>query len=348
MLKKITLRQVLQYLFFLGIAVALFYMVVQKLEWDQFEARLHEVDYTWVWVSVIAALVSHYARAHRWTLVLKPLGHNARVFPTFLAVMIGYVSNLLFPRLGEVARCGFVSTKEDIPLPHTIGSVLAERALDLVIMLMVVAAALFFEFPRLKAFIDELFADGSRFDSTMLWWALGLGILLAVASVYLFYKIYHPRLKTKGWYAKFLTLLSDVKDGLLSIGKVKEQGWFWFDTIIIWVMYYIMTYVIVFTLPQTAEINFLAGLSILAMGSIGMAAPVQGGIGTYHWLVTGTLIAYGASEPDAAFLAILLHSSQTLMVVVVGLVSLYISTRIPSKKVAETEATLTPQADNLS
>jgi uncharacterized protein (TIRG00374 family) len=329
-LKNISLKQLLQYAFFLAVAVALFYLVIKNLNWEQFKDRLHEVNYFWVGISIVCALLSHLARAHRWTLMLKPLGHNARVYPTFLAVMIGYVSNLIFPRFGEVARCGIVSRKENVPMSHALGSVLAERALDLVFMLLVVAAALLFEFPRLKGFLEELFADGSKFDNTALWLILGLAPVFGLASVYIFYRIWHPKLKNHSWYAKFLSLLTDVKDGLLSIGRVKEQGWFWFDSVFIWLMYYAMTYVIVFTLPETSGISLLAGISILAMGSIGMAAPVQGGIGTYHFLVTGTLLVYGASETDAVFLAVLLHATQTIMVVVVGLVSLVLSSRIPS------------------
>ena len=121
-------------------------------------------------------------------------------------------------------------------------------------------------------------------------------------------------------------------DGFTSVLKLQNKSGFWISTLLIWVLYYTMAYVVIFAMPSTSHLGLLAGLSILIMGGLGMSAPVQGGFGTYHILVGSVLSLYGVAQKDGYFFATLIHTSQTLTVLIVGSISFMLSLRIKKKK----------------
>lgn len=317
-------KQVLKYILLLAISFALLWLVLRQVDVEELFSRLSEVNYYWILASILFALISHVARAWRWNLMLHPLGYTPGLGTTFTALMVGYLANLALPRFGEVARCGVLRKNAGIPFPAAFGTVLAERALDLIVLLLIVGGTLLLEFDRLGAFLGEVFAGDSRLSSGLLI-ALALsGVTLLLIGLFL-WRLFHPRLMKNSFYQKVVSLGRDLVAGLLSIRRIRRQGAFWSSTLLIWVMYYLMTYVVVLCIPQTSDMSLVAGLSILAMGGIGMAAPVQGGIGAYHFLVTGTLVVYGATKGDAVLLALLLHTSQLIFMMVAGGISLLIS-----------------------
>lgn len=318
------LKQVLKYIFLLAVSIALFWFALRDVKLSALASRMSEVEYSWIGLSLLAAVASHVLRAWRWNLLLRPLGFSPSLGSTFNAVMIGYLANFALPRFGEVARCGVLRKTSGIPISTSFGTVLAERALDFIILLLVVGVTLLLEFDRLEEFLSGVFSGESRFSSNLL---IGLAVALATLGLIVLYlwRLYHLRLMKYKLYQKLIGFGSDLIAGLLSIRKIKEQTAFWASTVLIWVMYYFMTYLILFSLPASSNVSFLAGLSLLAMGGIAMAAPVQGGIGAYHILVSGVLIIYGLSVDDSAFLTLLMHTSQSLLVIILGGICLLIS-----------------------
>ncbi|EMR03838.1 lysylphosphatidylglycerol synthase transmembrane domain-containing protein [Cesiribacter andamanensis] len=318
------LKQVAKYTLLFLLSIALLWYVLRQVDLNEVISRLAEVNYSWIVASMLFGLLSHLIRAWRWTLMLHPLGHRPPLGTTFTALMVGYLANLALPRFGEIARCGVLRKNAGIPFPAAFGTVLAERAIDLIALLLIVGVTLLLEFDRLGNFLADVFAGGSR-PSTGFLLAVGIGGLsLLLAGLYL-WRLFHPRLMRYPLYQKVVALGSDLVSGLLSVGRIRQQGAFWGSSLLIWGLYYLMSYIVVFSIPQTQEISLLAGLSILAMGGIGMAAPVQGGIGAYHLLVSGVLIIYGASQSDAVLLTLLLHTSQILLILLVGGISLLVS-----------------------
>lgn len=309
------------------LALALLWWVVRDMDFAELQVRLAEVNYFWVGLSVVFACLSHLLRAFRWNLMLRSLGPEPGTYASFLSLMVGYTANLLVPRVGEVVRCGVLNRMKEIPVSRSLGTVLGERALDLIVLLSIVGVALLLQFAELKGFLAEIFAGGSRFsNANNLILLLGVAATVGIAGLLL---LWFTRHRWGKWEVaiKIKSFLRELMAGLLSVTRLKEQKGFWLSTVGIWLLYYLMTYVIVFTLPATSGMSWAAGLAILAMGGIGMAAPVQGGIGTYHFLVSGVLMVYGASKPDAVFLALLLHTSQTIFMVIAGLISLAFSYR---------------------
>ena len=323
-MKASILRQVLKYILLLVVSLALFWFALRGVKLSELSNRISEVDYSWVGLSLLAALISHLLRAWRWKLLLKPLGYTPSFGITFNSLMVGYLANFALPRFGEVARCGVLRKNAGIPVSTSFGTVLAERALDFIMLLMTVGVAFLLEFDRLTAFLSKVFSGESRFSSNIIIWLLIAAAALIFIGIYL-WRIFHMRLMKFKFYQRVVGFGSDLGAGLLSIRKVEQQLAFWMSSLLIWVMYYYMTYLILFSLPHISDISFTVGLSLLAMGGIAMAAPVQGGIGTYHVLVSGVLIMYGLSKSDAAFLTLLMHTSQSLFVIVLGAVCLLIS-----------------------
>jgi len=310
--------------------------------------RLSEVRYEYIYISILMAMLSHFFRAYRWNLMLWPIGFRLRTLRTLLAVMVGYFANLLVPRMGEVTRCGVLKKTDNVPMTASLGSVVAERMVDLVVLILMVIAAFIIEFDKLQGFMGGIYDSNAAFISQNI-----LTVLIVVGSliiilliVFLLIRRHKETLKKYTFFLKIRQWLREIVDGISSITKVEKVWQFVFATLAIWILYYTMSYIVVFALPETDSLDLLAGLSLLAMGSIGMAAPVQGGFGTYHALVAGVLVLYGINEEDGVLFATLLHTSQVIFILVVGGISFIISLLI-NKKDARHEKTLKNNRDEI-
>ena len=322
------MKQYLKYSISLAIAVGVLWFVLRDVAIAEMLGKLDQLNYFWIGLSVFFGLVSYLLRAYRWNLLLAPVGYLPGFVNTFLATMVGYLANLVLPRLGEVARCGLLKQSDEVPISTSLGTVLAERVFDFLFLLLIMGVTLVLEFDKLKDFLADIFTGGdpstaSSANSALFFIAGGLAIVVLLSCWYFWRN--RQWIRNHTLYHKIMAFLRDLMKGVLSVRKLQEPWGFWGSTIFIWVMYYLMSYVVVFSMPQTEDISLVAGLSILAMGGIGMAAPVQGGLGTYHLLVSGVLMVYGAPKNDAVLLAFVLHTSQILLVIVVGGISLLVS-----------------------
>ena len=295
--------------------------------------RFSQVKYSWVIFSVILSVISHVLRAYRWNLLLSPMGYSLSTFRTFLAVMIGYLANLIAPRLGEITRCGALKRTDDVNISASFGTVIAERIFDFLGLLVIILLGLILESDRLMGFFVD-FANNTMGKLTltperlMILSMLGAVIIIILSGLWYF----RVRIKRTPLYFKIRSFLREMTEGFTSVLKLKNKTGFWFSTVMIWVLYYSMAYVIVFATTSTENLGLMAGLSILIMGGLGMSAPVQGGFGTYHIFVGSVLVLYGVEEMDGYFFATLIHTSQTLSVLFFGALSFIISIFINKNK----------------
>jgi uncharacterized protein (TIRG00374 family) len=327
------MKKTLQYLISLAIAAALLWFVFKDIDLNTLWEKIKLADYRWVALSAVLALVAHWSRAYRWVLMLEPMGYKPSVFRTTLAVLVGYGANLVFPRAGEVARCGTLNKLEDIPFEKSFGAVIAERLIDVMVLLFLIFINFVLEFDRLKEVFFNFF--GEKFKNPML---LGIYALVGVTILivgYLLIKKNQQKIMQLPLYQKISSFIVGLASGFLSVKNLKNPSAFIFHTILIWCMYFIMTYVLCFALPETANLSPLAALTIFVMGSIGMAAPTQGGIGSYHFLVGSIVVLYGLSEQDGITLATFLHAMQGMVFVAVFGIIAFILTLILPKKVQE-------------
>lgn len=326
------IKKVLQYLISLAVAGGLLWFVFKDIDLSALWAKIKQADYTWVALSGVLALVAHWSRAYRWALMLQPLGYNPSVFRTTIAVLVGYLANLVFPRAGEFARCGTLKNLEDIPFEKSFGAVVAERIADVLVLLVLILLNLVLEFDRLSTFFFNFF--GNKFKNPILLFGIGAALIILAFMAYMTFKRNKDKISQLPLYQKVSKVIEGLASGFLSVRNLKNPMVFVFHTVFIWVIYYITTYVLCFALPETANLSPLAALTIFVMGSIGMAAPTQGGIGSYHFLVGSIVVLYGLSEQDGITLATFLHAMQGLFFVVIfGVVAFLLSLTLPKKKI---------------
>ncbi|WP_337044501.1 lysylphosphatidylglycerol synthase transmembrane domain-containing protein [Emticicia sp. 17c] len=330
------MKKVLQYVVSLAIAGGLLWFVFKDIDLNELWGKIKQADYRWVGLSAVLSLLAHWSRAYRWALMLNPLGYNPSVFRTTLAVLVGYLANLVFPRAGELARCGTLQKLEGIPFEKSFGAVVAERIADVLMLLMLILLNFVLEFDRLSAFFFNFF--GNKFKNPILLLGIGAALVILGIMVYLTFRKNKDRIMQSAFYQKISKVVEGLASGFLSVRNLKNPMVFVFHTLLIWALYYLMTYILCQALPETANLSPLAALTIFVMGSIGMAAPTQGGIGSYHFLVGSIVVLYGLSEQDGITLATFLHAMQGLIFVVVfGIVAFLLTFVLPQKKPVVTD-----------
>ncbi len=296
--------------------------------------EFNKADLRWVYLSIFLAILSHLVRAWRWNMLLEPMGYKLKTARTFLAVMVGYLANFLVPRMGEISRCGIIHKTDEVPISKGIGSVVTERVIDLLCLITIVIITLFLEFDRLSLFFADLLAQKTEgVDNNFVQIGGVLLFLLAITSlVFFLLKRNHQRLKKNQLYNKVVFFLRQMVEGILSIRHLKRPTYFWVSTFLMWVLYYLMTYVVIYSLDATSGLSITAGFTLLVLGGLGMAAPVQGGIGAFHYLMSAGLLLYGIPENTGIFFAFLVHTTNSLAIMLIGILSLFISMIIPKRK----------------
>lgn len=323
----------------LGISAFLLWWVFKDQDLHLIAQGFKEAEYSWIVLSVLISILTNYLRALRWNILMEPLGYSLSGFRTFLALMVGYFSNIFVPRLGEITRCGILYRTDRVPVAQSFGTVVVERVIDVVSLLIVIGLSLLVEFDKLYGFVAPYFADKVQALNSPLFLTLaGIAILVLALGAWMFFRLFKKKLLRYALFQKIYTLFQQIIEGLLSIKDLKRPVSFVLATIAIWVLYYFMAYVIVFSLEATSQLSWLAGVSILVMGAIGMAAPVQGGIGAYHILVSSVLVLYGIAKEDGLVYATLIHSSQALTLLVFGAISFFISLIIENKNTKTTSS----------
>jgi glycosyltransferase 2 family protein len=291
--------------------------------------NLKNADYTWVGITIVISLLAHLSRAYRWNLLMEPIGYKPGLGKTFMAVMIGYFGNIFIPRMGEVLRCMVLNWVDRVPFKTSFGTVVAERAFDLICLLTLIGISLTMEFDRFSILIFKSDKDlTEKVANNYVFIAIMVLVLIGVLLSY----FYRRRIMASPLYGKGKDFLSGLWQGIMSIKTMKRKWAFLLHTFIIWTCYYFMTYLIFFSLPATAGLGPMAGLVILIVGGLGMSAPASGGIGPFHLMVAGALqLFYGLTNDDGIAYAFVIHTSQLITIVVVGLISLLICLFIAKK-----------------
>jgi len=307
--------KILKFLLPVIIATGLLYWVFKDIDFVSTLQSFKEANYLLVAVGLVVALLSHILRAFRWNLMLEPMGYKASLKNTTVAVLIGYLTNLVLPRAGELARAASLQKSENIPFEKSFGAVIAERVIDVFFLGFLILLNLFLEFDRIKDLLGEMlgekFANGNRILLILIFL-----IVLGVLALALFMKFKESLLKVN-LISKIWQVVLGLWAGFSSVLKLKNPWVFIAHSILIWSMYYLSTYILCKAAPIGAELGGLAVLTILVMGAIGMAAPTLGGIGSYHFLVGKIVVLYGLSAQEGINLATFLHSIQGILYVVV-------------------------------
>lgn len=316
-LKK-NILNVVKYLVLLGVAGALLILAFKGVDLKATLREIGKADWFWLIVSVAASFVAFVSRSIRWNLLIHPLGYKPKLGNTNAALMIGYLANLAVPRLGEVSRCGTLNRAEKVPFDALLGTVIIERAIDVLCLLACIIMTAIIEYARLGNFLNEnLFNPLQAKASALLGSAAFLIVAISIPCIVIILIVIAKKQK-HGIVAKLTNLFKGIVSGLTTIRKVKSPALFIFHTILIWFMYFLMSYTCFKALESTSVLGWEAGLFILVAGGMGMSAPVQGGFGAYHLLVSQGLMLYGLAREHGLAFATLMHASQTIVVILLG------------------------------
>lgn len=329
-----TFKVIFQYVVIFSLTIFLVWFSLRGLQnaegfsgnkWDYLVNAWRMADKGWLFAMAVVALASHALRAERWRMLMVPSGNYSKFSHSFYSLMVGYLVNLVIPRGGEVSRCYNLYKLDKTPVQLSFGTVVIERIVDVLCLLVLVILSFALESRKLFAFIDTLpLGNADTTGGKLVPILVIAGILMILVLIgYLLYKK-NPRLREylhKTWLG--------FREGLLSIFRLKNKKLFVAYSILIWLLYFLMSYTVVKAFPSTEDLGFSAVISLFAIGAIAMAAPLPGGTGAYHVLVPqGLVFLYGINSADAVAFTFIFHGWQTVIMIVGGAISLLMTSVI--------------------
>jgi glycosyltransferase 2 family protein len=321
-------KQGIQVTISLAMAIWIFWFLYKDIELTSLLDQVRSSNWFWIISSLAISLFGFWIRGWRWALLIQgDEGKPVTAHRAYHAVMVGYLANLLVPRAGEVARCGVLSRTNGISVGQLLGTVILERSIDLIFLIGTIFLAFSLENKLFLSLAGDLIdirnLSKSLLDNLPLF--LG-GLVVFIIFLYLVFK----RFRDHGIINKLQNFGRQLMTGVKSISTLKNPLGFWASSVLIWIIYFLTMYLVSRGIQSTANLTPGEVLLVMVMGSIGMVAPVQGGIGTFHALVAFILMRLGISEEDGKIFAAIIHGSQVLLVFFVGLSSWILMMRIPA------------------
>ena len=274
------------------------------MDQEKMITHLRTANYGWIFLGLFFGVLSHLSRAYRWKFMLAPMGYKPKFTNSVLAVLIGYFVNLAIPRAGEVSRATVMVNYENIPFQKGIGTIVAERIADMIMMFLIIGITLFFQFDYILALVSE------NFDPIKIGFLL-LGIIGATIVFTSFVK------KAKqGFLLKIKNFILSLVEGVTSILKMEKKWNFIFHTFFIWTMYVAMFWA---TIPAIQGLEVPVGGILVGFIAGGFSiAATNGGIGSYPLAVTGAFLLFNVPESPSEAFGWIMWSAQTLMIIVFG------------------------------
>lgn len=304
----------LWYIIFLALGVALLWFSFRNIDLSQLWRDIKTAKYSWMLLSLVCLAISLFFRALRWNIQIEAMGYKTRASSTYGAVLIAYLANCIFPRLGEVVRCSVLKRKENIPFDKSLGSVVSERIIDLTVLFGLAFLVIIFQWKLLGSLITSwLLPLIDKLVNNVL---MGLVVIAAVV----FFIVFLVKIIRKN--KKLASIWHGFVDGIKSVVTMRQKWRFVLYTLGVWGFYVIMTWLPFYMLPETSHLGLVEAITLLGIATLGVVAPVPGGIGTYHFIAITLLSGfYGISEQAAGSFAAINHGSQMIFYLITGVLA---------------------------
>ena len=334
------LLTIVKYGLLLSISVALMWYAVRGQDLSRIGHYIATANYFWLTLTLSLSALGYFSRAYRWQMQLNASQTPAPYWAVYHAMMVGYLANLVLPRMGEVIRCSVLRRTSGVPVQVALGTVVTERVIDVLVLLGLLVSLLLLDFNTFWNFVTVQVLGGryealARNRTPLLIAAIIGGMLLLATGYALFRNL--ERLRQNAFFNKGVLFVKGLLAGVFSVLKLEKKGVFLLHTLFTWGVYYLMDYLAFFCFPETYNLDMKAGLAVLTFGAFGMAAPVAGGIGPFHVMVQGILLVYGVSKEAGIAYALVVHGAQTLLVVLMGGIS-FMAVAAADKRSLLTEA----------
>lgn len=322
----------IKYLLSAAVACFLLYFTFRGVKWEDFLTGLRSCRWGYIVVSMVAGIAAFWFRGVRWREILLPLDGSISRRATFNAVNIGYIANFVFPRIGEFVRCGFI-TKNSVPekfsgdgLPKkkasydkVLGTVVLERSWDMISMVLILLALLVFKWQEFgEFFVEKMWKPFEEKMDFSAWWVLA-GILVICSALVCLTYLTRNRIKLS---RKIADVCKGLLQGVFSCLKMKSKWKFFLYTLLIWLMYWVMSVATMSAMPDLDGLGPVDALFLMIAGSFGWLVPVPGGFGAFHFIVSLALSTiYGVPFASGIIFATLSHESQAITMAVCGGIS---------------------------
>ena len=291
------------------LGVFLVWYSLSQISIDELLGYVKKADYTWIILGMFLGLLSHLSRAYRWQFQLEPMGYTLRLPNSIMAVFATYLVNYTIPRAGEITRATILTNYEGVPFEKGFGTIVAERIADMIVMIGIISVTLFLQFDFIYGFLVE------KFNPTKI--IIGL---FGLVFILLFFALFIKSSKSK-IALRIKNFVNGLIEGALSIFKMKKKWAFIFHTLFIWGMYVLMFYVTSFSLDEIQNIPFTAILIGFIAASFSIAA-TNGGIGSYPEAIVLAFLLFNIPEDPSRAFGWIMWASQTLMIIILGGLSL--------------------------
>lgn len=294
--------------------VLLFYMY---RDFDFAEAKrifLHEMNVWWLVASLVPITLSHVMRGLRWLITLEPLGYKPKKGDSVDAIFIAYASNIVIPRVGEVSRCAVLSKYDNVPFSKALGTLVAERLIDMLLVLIFVCVMLLTQLDVFASLFMQTGTNGASL-ATLLASPKTYFMLVAIVVICVLLWLW---LRKTALYTRVKQTVHGFVDGLMSLLTMRRKGLFILYTIGIWMGYFFEFYLAFFCFPFTAGLGVVQALVIFAAISLAIIIPTPNGAGPWHFVVISMMTLYGVSQTGASSFALIVHAFQTLGVMCLG------------------------------
>lgn len=344
------LRKILTYLIPLIIGIGLFYFLWTNVDSKQlFDCMRYDVNYWWFVLIAFISIWSHVFRALRWRLQLRAIGVNAPLHALICSIFGTYAVNLIFPRLGEVWRCGYIANRQKASFTQVVGSMVADRVTDTVTVLILTVFTFFIAQDAFYSFLDTYPQIKDK-----LWHLLTSPITWSVCVAGIIFAIWLFRTHSQNKFiSKIRTMAINLWQGFFAIAKMKGKWSFLLYTVLIWGCYFVQLYLAKYAFTFTHDLTVVAILVLFVLSSFGMGIPTNGGLGSYHVAIIFGLSLYGIGtfdtsnfDPQASAFAMLEWGLQTVMLVILGIyTAIYVA--IDRNRIATGKTTVHTSGDKM-
>ena len=276
---------------------------------------MHEMDWTWMLLSFPFGILAQLFRGWRWRQTLEPTGEKPRTGTSIYSIFVSYASSLVIPRIGEFMRCGILKRYDGVSFSKALGTVVTERAIDTLMVALMTALTLLLQMSVFGTFFRK---TGTNINGILHRFTATGYIVTAICAVAIVLLLYFL-LRRLSIYNKVKTTLSGIWQGVTSLKDVRNKWLFVFFTIGIWVSYFLHYYLTFFCFDFTENLGVSCALVTFIVGSMAVIVPTPNGAGPWHFAVKTMLILYGVADENALYFALIVHTVQTMMLIVLGI-----------------------------
>lgn len=299
--------------FVLGLGIL--WWMYRGTNWSDFgHYVLHEMNWWWMLLSLAFGILPQMARAWRWKMALEPLGEHPRRTSCIDAIFMSYAASLVIPRVGEVTRCGTLKTADGVSFTKSLGTVVTERLVDSLLMLLFTGIAFLLQLPMFLRFLKETNTN----IGDLLYRFTGTGYIVTFICLVAALIAGFVAIRRFSFFKKGRDMLRDMWEGVLSLRKVRNLPLYLFYSVLIWVGYFLHFYIAFFCFDFTAHLSMGAAFLIFCVGTFAVLVPTPNGAGPWHFAVKTMLVLYGVAETQAIMFALTVHTIQTALVVLLG------------------------------